>query len=386
MRRLIDRRLLKYVALIVSFCWLLSIPNVQGQDKCDPEATLTQATDEFNAGHFFGLPDLLRPCLSTNNFTKEQLVRANQLLTQTYLILEDAKGAEESYLNLLKANPEYVSNPDRDPIDVVYLSKKFTATPIFSWYATGAGNVTMPRVITKHTVFPGSRQSYTIRPRWSVGGGIIWNINDQLTTEVGLNFVSTSFGYYQDQIFIFDNLTVNESQLSLLTPLSLKYTLVRRRGVSPYGYAGVSANILLAANQDFLFVNKTPTYNGNDIIAFADQTTEAEQNVRFRREFLSKSFHIGTGFRWKYKLDYLFVDIRYSFGLDNSVKREGLIRDNQEPMSDMPTFSIGHVDNYFRIDQAFISVGYIKPLYKPRKLKNTRSRGVLRDVKKADNE
>lgn len=385
MCRLIDRRLLKYVALVVSLCWLLPVHSVQSQDKCDPEATLALATDEFNAGHFYGLPALIKPCLSTNNFTKEQLVRAYQLLTQTYLILEDPQGAEESYLSLLKANPEYVSNPDRDPIDIVYLSKRFTATPVFSWFAMGAGNVTLPRVIAEHTAFPGSRQKYVIRPRWSVGGGIIWNINDQVTTELGLNFVSTSFGYYQDQIFTFDNLTVNENQVSLLTPLSLKYTFIRR-GISPYGYAGVSANLLLAATQDYLFINKTPTYNGNDIVDFADQTTEATQNVWFRREFLNKSLHIGTGFRWKYKLDYLFVDLRYSFGLNNVIRRDVLIRENEDDSSDAPAFSMGHVDDYFRIDQAFISVGYIKPLYKPRKLKNARSRGILRDIKKVGNE
>ena len=91
---------------------LVGNPILWAQSKCDPEATLTLATEEFNAGHFIELPTILNPCLKTKSFTNEQLVRAYQLLTQAYLILDDPQSAEKSYLSLLEANPEYVSNPD----------------------------------------------------------------------------------------------------------------------------------------------------------------------------------------------------------------------------------------------------------------------------------
>ncbi len=384
MRRLIDRRLLKSLWLTVSLLAMLAIPSLHAQDKCDPEVTLTLANDEFNAGHFYGLEAILKPCLETNTFTKEQRVRAYQLLTQTYLILENPLAAEDSYLKLLEANPEYVSSPDRDPIDVVYLSKKFTATPIFSWFAHAAGNVTMPRVITDHNVTPGSRQQYSIRPRWALGGGIIWNYNDRLTAELGLDFVNTSYGYFQDKIFTDDNLTMTEDQLALHMPLSVKYTYIRK-GLSPYAYAGLSGSALLSANQNFLVVDRTPGETADE--GFAEQTTELDIDVAFRRDVINRAAHVGAGFRWKYKLDYLFVDVRYSFGLNNVVRQDRLIRDYAVVGSDEPTFAAGYVDDFFRLDQAMISVGYIKPLYKPRKLKRARStRGVLKDVKEQDND
>lgn len=388
MCRPIDRRLLRSTsfAICLSMLFFGGSLRILAQEKCDPETTLTQATDEFNAGHFFGLPDLLKPCLNNGKFTKEQLVRAYQLLTQTYLILEDAPSAEESYLNLLKANPEYVSNPDRDPIDVVYLSKKFTATPIFSWYGNVGGNVAIPRVIRSNISHEGSRQQYYIRPRWQLGGGIIWNYNDRITAEVGLNVVNTSFRYYEDKIYTYDNLTVKEAQYTIQLPLSVKYTYMRN-GISPYGYAGVSAGMLLTANQNFLFLNRTPTITSNEITGFQESREEGDQNVSFKRDFINRSFHIGTGIRWKYKLDYFFVDLKYSFGLNNIVNEQTLIRDNSISASDEFVYKVGYVDDYFRLDQAFISVGYIKPLYKPRKLKRARStRGVLKDVKKDKDE
>lgn len=388
MCRTIDRRLLRSTSSVIClFVMFIGIQlRVQAQDKCDPEVTLTLATEEFNAGHFIGIPAILKPCMDKKAFTNEQQVRAFQLLTQTYLILEDPQAAEESYLNLLKANPEYVSNPDRDPIDVVYLSRKFTATPIFSWFGVAGGNVTIPRVIRTNVSHDGSDQHYQVRPRWNLGGGIIWNYNDNLTAELGLNILNSSYRYYEDNIYVYDNLTVNETQYSVQTPLSVKYTFIRRKGISPYAYAGVSTNLLLSARQEFFFLNRTPILGGNDeITGYAESREEGEQDINFKRMFFNQSFHMGTGFRWKYKLDYFFVDLKYSFGRNNVVNEETFIRDNSRPESDAFAYKVGYVDDYFRLDQAFISVGYIKPLYKPRKLKRARStKGVMKDVKKEE--
>src|SRR5690349_8468608 len=95
----------------------------------DCELTLSRAVDEYNAGHFYAIPAVLEPCL--NQFTTEQRQRAYLLLTQTYLLMDDPIGAKQSYLSVLKANPEFIPDTAVHTIDVIYLSKKFTATSIF---------------------------------------------------------------------------------------------------------------------------------------------------------------------------------------------------------------------------------------------------------------
>lgn len=381
---LINKRLLAKQLLMISILGMLVITKGLAQDKCDPEITLTLATEEFNAGHFYGIEGILKPCVSNRTFTKEQLVRAYQLLTQTYLILENPTAAEESYLNLLGANPEYICNPERDPIDVVYLSKKFTATPIFSWFVHASGNSSIPRIIKDHQINVGSRQQYSLKPRWSAGGGIIWNYNDRLTAELGLDFSSNAFGFYEDQIFTDDHLTMTESQLSLQMPLSIKYTHVRE-GISPYVYTGLSGSLLLSSNQSFLFVDRTPGATAGEGL---EQSSELELNNKFRRDVFNRAAHVGAGFRWKYKLDYLFVDVRYSFGLNNIVRNDNLVRDRSDIFTtSVSALKVGYVDDYFRLDQAMVTIGYIKPLYKPRKLKRARTtKGVLKDVKNQGNE
>ena len=117
--------------LLVGFFLIGFLSNGWAQSS-ECEQSLNQASDEFNAGHFSGIPALLKPCLEGNSFTNEQLVRAYLLLCQSYLINDDPISAEDSYLKLLKADPEYVATNEKDPVDVVYLSKKFTTTPIFT--------------------------------------------------------------------------------------------------------------------------------------------------------------------------------------------------------------------------------------------------------------
>ena len=74
------------------------------QNEC--ELTLTRATEEFNAGHLYGIPAMLNDCLNRNQ-KGEWRQRAYLLLAETYLLLEDPIGAENSYLEVLRANPEY---------------------------------------------------------------------------------------------------------------------------------------------------------------------------------------------------------------------------------------------------------------------------------------
>src|SRR5258706_11479522 len=165
------KRVLLFVFLL---CVLGSRLNAQ-DSGC--EQTLNRASVEFEAGRFFDLPAILKPCLD-NGFSKEQKIRAYLLLTQAYLVLDNPTAAENSYLQLLKANPEYVANPAHDPIDVYYLSKKFTSTAIFTPHFRFGVNTSLPRTIyslgTTSTIDSLSKNK-TYKVGFQIGGEIDWN-------------------------------------------------------------------------------------------------------------------------------------------------------------------------------------------------------------------
>ena len=86
----------------------------------------------------------------------------------------------------------------------------------------------------------------------------------------------------------------------------------------------------------------------------------------------------------KYGLQFLFIDVRYSFGLKNITRIDNIYANNGENgtspeylESSTPATLYGHVDDIFRLDHLSISVGLIQPLYKPREIKRNAINRIL---------
>jgi opacity protein-like surface antigen len=362
---------------IVGFSLLLAMASVRavGQDNCEQQLNL--ATEEYNAGRFYGIPAMLKDCID-GGFSKEQRLRAFLLLTQVYLLMDDPIGAEESYLKVLRANPEFETNPDQDPIELVYLSKKFTAAPIFSIYGKVGGNATLVRVI--HEVLPSDgdrnlKTSYSLKPGWLVSAGADWHYNERISLNLEVNYSFTSYAKNQSNRFEQDNLEFIDRQSWLSFPLAIRYSdnIGKFR---PYGMAGFSVNLLLNDRGDISIENRD---------AKADETGTSSEpaksptiNFIDQRNRMNYSVFLGAGVRYKWKLDFLFAEVRYGFGLTNVVNGANIF-------SSQAMQQYGHVDDYFRLDNMSLSVGFVKPLYKPRKLKRSGGKSVLRNIKKDAN-
>ena len=364
-----------FVAVLFSLGCLLS----HAQNEC--ELTLTRATEEFNAGHLYGIPAMLNDCINKNQ-KSEWRQRAYLLLAETYLLLEDPIGAENSYLEVLRANPEYVTDPQRDPIDLVYLSKKFTATPIFAFYAMLGANTSPMRVI--HDVTIGgeaqTQQSYKLRLGWQIGGGIDYNYNENITFSAGFNYVFTGFQHVTTDLFgpNKDIVEFLDRQTWAVVPLTIRYTHGVGK-VRPYGYAGYSANFLLRDKGIINVYNRDTRPSTSEDASEELASAEAETpnlNLNDHRQRLNGSFLLGGGVKYKYKLDFFFVDVRYSFGIKNITNSENRFNNYSEGLP------YPYVDDDFRMDNFAVSIGYIRPFYKPRKLKKARTKSVFRFINK----
>ncbi|HTH55083.1 MAG TPA: porin family protein [Cyclobacteriaceae bacterium] len=329
----------------------------QGQD-CEP--TLNQATAEFDAGRFYSLPSILKPCLD-NGFSKEQKVRAYLLLTQSYLILNDPIAAENSYLKLLEADPEYVANPTRDPVDVYYLSKKFTTTPVFTPSFFGGANVTFPRILySTNTSATPTQSDIKYKIGYQVGGNLDWNLTDRWSIGVGLRYSFRSFRTDYDNSYSGDLKSFTEKQNWIDVPLYVKYT--KDTGVMrPFGYIGLAANLLVGDN---LTVESTDL--NSPIPGGRQFSTGADQNITNKRFFFNRSVVIGGGIKYKVGKNFLFVDARYMLGLNNIAKNIYTDRNGQ---LDRLNTNYQYASDLFKVDNLSLSVGFIKPLYDPRKKK-----------------
>ena len=81
---------------------------------------------------------------------------------------------------------------------------------------------------------------------------------------------------------------------------------------------------------------------------------------------MSYNFVAGAGVLIKMNYNYLSLDLRYRGGLNNVVDESGQYQNNEL------LYRYGYVDDYKRLNNLAITVGFVKPFYKPRKRKKFR--------------
>lgn len=360
--------------------------------KDDCEQTLDRAFDEFSNGHFYTIPAILDPCI--RKFSREQTQRAYLLLTQAYLLLDDPIGAKQSYLSLLKANPEFVTDTATHSIDVIYLSKRFTATSIFSWFAKAGTNLTIPRIINDLSAFgeSGVQEKNLVRAGYQVGLGGDLNFTEQLNLRIEAQYIGVSLRNETRSYWEQDFKQVTETQSWFSAPLTIAYNDAYGK-YRPYTYAGYGFHYLIGSRSSIFLRNNRPQQSPSGQEGARENTTVESTKAKniYQRNRFNHSAIVGAGVKMKLGLDFLFVDLRYNFGLKNITSKDGLYGDysNERPesatSSDLmksfsPTMAYANVNDYMRLDNLSLSFGFLHPLYKPRELKRARTKSVMRKM------
>ncbi|MBL7859817.1 MAG: PorT family protein [Cyclobacteriaceae bacterium] len=363
------RRPLLFLTLLFLLYSVSTSAQVTDQPSSDCEQILIQADDEFNAGRYYGIPALLKPCLD-QGFSSEQKVRAYLLLTQAYLILDDPIAADDSYLKLLRADPEYVANPARDPIDVYYLSRKFISTPVFTPHLRAGFNTSLVRTI--HDVSTSGNPVETknlLRVGVQAGAGIDWNINNRWSLCGEANYSYKAFAQDKMPYFDADEGRYVERQNWFDFPLYVKFSDDSGK-IRPFSYAGFAINLLFTARGvNWIYTDQKPDGSKKE-------ATGPTEPLAFKRNLINQSLVVGGGLKYKIGKDFVYADIRYMMGLTNLTKLEtNYYNEEGEFSSSVPFYN--HVSDLFRLDNISISAGYIHPIYNPRK-KTKPFRGIFK--------
>jgi hypothetical protein len=359
---------------------------VRGQ-ATDCDQTLSHAESEFTAGHFYAIPSLLQKCLN-DGLSRDQSIRAYLLLCQVYLIIDDPIAAEDSYLKLLSADPEYVTDERKDPIDVVYLSKKFTATPIFTPHFRIGLNSSIYRSIYSMSTnpYPVDTQNF-LRINVQGGAGLDWNINDNVSVGIEGNFGTRAFRREINGLAGNNLQTHLSSQLWADVPLYLKYS-ASQGAIRPFGYAGIALNFLISSKSTFTYKDVKPDLS--QILAEGPS-----ESVTYQSNRLNHSFVIGGGIKYKVGKDFIYADLRYMGSLSNltnvdklyygdpaSAPANGVGNPNLFMASNVTKYV--YVADLFRLDNVSLSFGFIHPIYDPRRIKKARTKSVSRKIKREE--
>ncbi|HZY78868.1 MAG TPA: outer membrane beta-barrel protein [Cyclobacteriaceae bacterium] len=373
------RRPLIVLTVLITLCSARTTALAQGDTDC--LATLSQAESEFAAGRFIGIPELLSACLDNNRFSNEEQVRVNMLLAQVYLLTDNPAAADDSYLRLLRANPEFIPS-DADPIDIVYLSKKFTSTPIFTPHFKAGGNYSTQSVIYLQNAIS-TPDSTSLRREgqlgWTIGGGVEWNINDNLGIGGEIFLSQKRFTTRFARMFKHDDGRVTESQLWLDVPLYLRYGFNPTGRVRPFMYAGGAVNLLLNTRVEQEFNDRTEG-TGSEAEKVAP-TSGAATSINYKRNFLNRSLVFGGGAKFKMGKDFVVVDVRYMPGLSNvtNMKYNNYSSKAQDEI-DPSSWQYTTIGDMFRVNNFSISLGYVRPLYNPRKANRVKTKSVSRKL------
>ncbi|MEJ0033771.1 MAG: outer membrane beta-barrel protein [Bacteroidota bacterium] len=368
------RKLLTFV-LVIAATLAGKYSFAQGDTDC--LAKLSTAENEFAAGRFYGIPAMLDDCLKGNRFSNEEKVRVYMLLTQVYLLIDNPTAADDAYLRLLNANPEFVPS-DLDPIDVVYLSKKFTSTPIFTPHFKAGGNLSSRSMIyTQNTISTPdvTRVRNLALPGWTVGGGIEWNVNDNLGVGIEGLVSQKRFRTKINNMFTNDDETTEERQLWLDIPIYVRYGWNKGK-IRPFAYAGGAVNLLWAAKVDESYNDRS-----NSVTGEVTPVQAPARGVLYQRNVFNRSLVFGGGAKFKIGKDFIVTEFRYMPGLSNVVNQKYVNYSSKDRENLNPSLTqFASMSGLYRVNNFSITVGFVTPIYNPRKASRVKTKSVSRKL------
>jgi hypothetical protein len=325
---------------------------------------LIKAQDIYKEGRINEIEELLKPCLETG-LSKQEKIEAYRLLTLTYLYFNEKEKAQNSLVLMLKNDPEYKIR-QIDPTEFVNLFNSFRTTPLLLIGVRLGVNATDVDVKKYFSV----EQSDVARGKYTSGAGIQGSLFAQIPLSKRLSMI-TELQYtvkkfnYADKLFGFASLTSSEKQTYLELPILLNYNFTKSK-VVPYVNAGGSFALMMKSSMVPVRVDETGDNNQREI-------KEGEIIVTSLRKKMNYNLVLGAGVKIKDVLGrgYLFVDMRYTHGLNNVVNTK--IRGTKDETSDYLMYNYFYSDNDFKMNSFMYSVGYVYPLYKP-KLKKVRAK------------
>lgn len=373
-----------------SFCkhfltlWLfgLTICFVQAQTDCSNLLRLAQRT--FDDGHPQEALELIRDCIEQDNFSPDQSVQALRLVTIIYLLENDSL-ADQSFIDLLKRNPEFRVDTAlvSDPAELVQLYHSFHTDPRVYVGIQAGINRSSVREMQYFDISPNALGSKTYLPQIGFQGGFYLSVplvDRRLRLQTGVNYMQVAYDYSNnfdafgepspsffepnsrsDSFFV----KLSETQRLVQIPLILSFDFdqasrynFQKNKVVPFIYGGVSYHRLInAAFPEVSLESGIGRFKSTSNFSFGNET------ISEARRKHNLSLIMGGGIKVKANQNYFTFDFRYTRWIQNVVEP-----DERAFYGDL-VHGFGHLDSDFTFNTFSLSIGYEIPIYKPARRK-----------------
>lgn len=339
---------------------------------------LNQAEDDYTAGRLLGIPDRINPCLLSGEFTHEEEIRARKLLTLVYIFTDKEGLAEGAMVQLLKADPEHILDPQTDPAELFFLYEQFRVAPIFRVAFRGGANVALPQVMSEYStsLYPKFYNGKTANGEVQIedengiyestsGIGIgYWGevlierkLYRGLEAAIGPQFRITNYNVEYPGHKLTTKTSWTNQQIYLRSPLLLRYTFNhdnRNSKFLPYVYAGSSFDFLLSGRYT------EALRDGGAPYSMKEGDSDLKQNKLVNT--LNYSFFGGLGAKMRVNTDFVTFEVRFDSGQMNYINSEN--RYTHQPS----TFDTQIAEDNLKLNVWSLSIGYTRSIYSPKKL------------------
>jgi hypothetical protein len=344
---------------------MLLISNISlAQNICSEK--LSRAESLFEAGHLYEIYGLIEECFSVG-FSREEKIKAYRLLSITYLYLDEHTQADQTYLSLLRLNPEYKPNPAIDPAELFHLHNRFMTTPRWSFIMTRMGlNFSVIRpynfyntdgfgrdllFVQEVGTASYSEKVYIPNPGLTIGSGMKYGYSDRFSLTGELLLKLNRFKV-EEKLLGHTTLLFNEEQFNLELPFYVNYTFSNHK-FKPYIFGGASLNFLFYSYAKNLKIERT---QGVTVLPETGPNVSLLRN----RNPVGYSAIIGGGIQYKVGVNYFLFELRQTLGLKNIASKNNRYGNNEM------LYRYMYIDDDMRMDNLMINVSYVKPFYNPR--------------------
>lgn len=340
---------MKRILLFVPFL-LMSILSLNAQNTCTDQLRIAQR--RFDDGLLDEIPQLLASCMK-EGFTDEEKTNAYKLLIQTYLFNEQPEKADEVMLQFLREFPDY-SIASNDPKEFINLHRTYRTDPIFKIEGKIGGTFCAPLVLEPNGV--GNIESTTAKYKPLIGLVAELNYIDVFFKDfdysIGASFTFSRLSY-SIKPFDFSTLTGTYSNMYVGVPLAIRYNF-KYKGINLFVKAGIEPMYLVSSSINLTrkdnITTRTEPFTGTEDLTSLHQRFDVKPSIAF-----GPTFKVFKG--------NLRVTLEMKFGT--------IVQNSQEDkyMSQTLFDKYYFVEDKLLLNQANLSVAYILPVYKPKKIK-----------------
>jgi len=337
--------------LLFLFIVFLGHTALQAQNTaCTEQLKIVQRS--FDDGLLDDIPLLLADCMKDKNgFTKEEKANAYKLLIQTYLFSEEILKADEVMIQFLSEFPSY-KLADNDPKEFINLYNTYRTTPIFKLEVLAGLSFCMPLVVQYFGTYPlpATHPVYKSKTGYSFEINYINTLLKNFNYSIGASFTLSNLGYTNEP-FDYTLVTASLNNMYLGLPLALRYNYTLK-GLNLFAKAGIEPVLLLKSSADLTRadnISNEPIIGTEDLISFHNKTD--------LRPFLSVGIKINVG------SDQLMLSAGYKFS--TKIQFNALERNSNNPLEEKYRFT----EDDLLLNQSIVSLSYIRPIYKPKKIR-----------------